>query len=295
MLHFLPWVARVWAFPRKRGAANLTKTLPFIRALQREQFDRSVDFAGNDRGAILTLLCGAQQRLGHLWPGGFLGRRFCYTQTVQAVEGQHQTLGDLLLLSAWGITAPEHPKIEIAADPARTPLAASLLPRQAVICHLSAGKPRNEWPVSQWAEFYRLASSAGHEVVFSTGTLPREQALLEDLKRLAPGVSTLPRVPDLATFIAVIGLARLFVGGDTGPLHFAAGLGVPTVALFGASAAKRWDVFAGQYSTLQGGLCDCDERCGVCSSAKPCMAGISPETVLEAVSKSLRQRTNILA
>ena len=50
--------------PRKRGSANLGQTWPLIRALRREHFDRSVDFASNDRGAILSFLIGAKHRLG---------------------------------------------------------------------------------------------------------------------------------------------------------------------------------------------------------------------------------------
>ena len=60
---------------------------PVLRALRQERFERSVDFGGNDRGAIVSLLCGARQRLGPLWPGGFLGRRFCYTHTRRLQPG----------------------------------------------------------------------------------------------------------------------------------------------------------------------------------------------------------------
>src|SRR5712692_9828801 len=53
----LPWLTKVWAMPRTRGRARLQQTWPILRALRRERFDRSVDFGGNDRGAILSLLC----------------------------------------------------------------------------------------------------------------------------------------------------------------------------------------------------------------------------------------------
>ena len=68
--------------PRRRGSASLRVTWPLIRALRRERFDRSVDFASNDRGAILSLLIGAPHRLGWDERGGFLGRKFCYTNRV---------------------------------------------------------------------------------------------------------------------------------------------------------------------------------------------------------------------
>jgi ADP-heptose:LPS heptosyltransferase len=199
---------------------------------------------------------------------------------------QHQVLGNLRLLSAWGIAIPDHPRIEVAADPLRAEAAARLLPRPALLCHLGTSQPKKEWPVTHWAEFHRLAAASGYSAVFSAGVSPREQALLRDLKRLAPDAPLLPPAPDLATFIAAIGRARLFISGDTGPLHFAAGLGVPAIALFGPSAADRWVPFSQQYRTLQGGPCACDAfRSDACCSPSHCMAAISPQAVLEQVLK----------
>ena len=66
LLQHLPGLARVWAFPRRRGRAKPTLSWPVIRALRQEHFDRSVEFGGNDRGAIVSLLCGARQRLGEI-------------------------------------------------------------------------------------------------------------------------------------------------------------------------------------------------------------------------------------
>jgi len=287
LLQHLPWLARVWAFPRRRGKANLKQAWPVIRALRREHFDRSVDFGSNDRSAIVGLLCGAQQRLGFRWPGGFLGRPFCYTQTIRPLEGQHQSQANFHLLSAWGIAAPACPEIEIRADPVLAVAAGQLLPRPGILCHLATSQPKKEWPLAHWVEFYRRAAAAGHEVVFSTGTTPREQALLEDLKKLLPDAPVLPALPDLATFLAVLKRARLFVSGDTGPLHFAAGLGVPTISLFGPSSASKWAPSGKRHRALQAGNCSCNTQTAVCLSASPCMAAISPETVFRLVSETL--------
>ena len=82
LFQHLPWLNRVWPMPRRRGSASLGQTWPVIRALRRERFDRSVDFASNDRGAILSFLIGARRRLGWAQRGGFFGRRFCYNQRV---------------------------------------------------------------------------------------------------------------------------------------------------------------------------------------------------------------------
>jgi ADP-heptose:LPS heptosyltransferase len=76
-------------------------------------------------------------------------------------------------------------------------------------------------------------------LIFATGTGAREDSLLGNFKRLAPDAPVLQPIPDLALYLAVLKRAAVFVSGDTGPLHFAAGLGVPTISLFGPSSTGR--------------------------------------------------------
>ncbi len=287
LLQHLPWLARVWAFPRTRGKARLRSAWPVLRALRRERFDRSVDFGSGDRSALISLFCGARERLAPFWPGGFLGRRYCYTRTVPVPESLHEVLRNLHVLSAWGVTQPKSLELEIHTDPARDTVAIRLLPRTAILCHLATGQPKKEWPLTHWAEFYRQATRAGHTVVFSTGAKPRERELLEEFKKLVPEARCLTPDPDLATFLAVLKRARLFITSDTGPLHFAAGLGGPTVALFGFSRASQWAPFGSMHQAIQAGDCTCDGDASVCLSPGPCMAKISPEAVLQLVSQAL--------
>ncbi len=280
LLQHMPGLTRVWAFPRRRGRAKPTLSWPLIRALRQERFDRSIDFGGNDRGAIVSLFCGAPERLGPLWPGGFLGRRLCYTRTQRLQPGDHQSLTSFQLLSAWGITAPDRPCLEIHSDPGLVKVAEQLLPRPAVLCHLSTSQPKKEWPLAHWVELYRRAAEAGQELVFSTGITPREQALLGDLRKQFPDAPALPMLPDLPTFLAVLKRARLFISGDTGPMHFAAGLGVPTISLFGPSPAAKWAPLGKQHRALQAANCSCGGNTSVCLNPSPCMATLSPEAVL---------------
>ena len=229
------------------------QTWPVIRALRRERFDRSVDFASNDRGAIVSFLIGARQRLGWTEPGGFLGRQFCYNQRVAPEnEVRHESARLAHLLSAWDI-APSSLTAEIRADPVLTAPAQKILPPGKIICHIASSQSKKEWPLSHWAALHRMAVAAGVELIFSTGIGAREESLLKEFKRLAPGAPVLEPVPDLALYLAVLRQARGFVSGDTGPLHFAAGLGVPTLALFGPSspAAMGTDRCAASLSNRQ--------------------------------------------
>jgi len=282
ILNQLPWLNRLWPMPRRRGHARISQSWPVIRALHRERFDRSVDFAGNDRGAILSLLIGAHQRLGTVEAGGFLGRRFCYNQrVVSAPPTQHESLRLARVLSAWDIAPPVSLEPEIQTNPALDAVAASLLPERIILCHMASSQPNRQWPVQHWANFYKLAAAAGRRLAFTTATGAREQALTDELKKFAPDVPILPVVPDLSLFLAVLKRAEVFISGDTGPLHFAVGLGVPTISLFGPSSAARWAPVSKRHRVLTGSLCSCGAGTSVCHSTNYCLAAITPDRVFE--------------
>ena len=288
ILQHLPWLNRVWPMPRRRGSASLGQTWPVIRALRHERFDRSVDFAGNDRGAILSFLIGARQRLGWLQRGGFLGRRFCYNQrVVLGTSEQHESARMMRLLSAWDV-APGPLEPEIRSDPALDAAAAKLLPNRAVICHLASSQPNRQWPVRRWADFFQLAAAARLPIAFTTAAGARERALTDELKKIAPAATILPAVPELALFLAVLKRAEVFISGDTGPLHFAAGLGVPTISLFGPSSPARWAPVGGRHRVLTGSPCPCGAGASVCQTADFCLAAITPGQVLDSLQTVLQ-------
>jgi heptosyltransferase-3 len=289
LFQHLPWLNRVWPMPRRRGSASLAQTWPVIRALRREKFDRSVDFAGNDRGAIVSFLAGARQRLGLDDWGGFLGRRFCYNQHVRAAPvTQHESARLAHILSSWGI-APSSLETEIRADPALSASVEKLLSADTIICHIASSQPNRQWPVQHWAAFYQLAAAAGRRLAFTTATGAREQSLTNELKKFAPDAPVLPVVPDLSLFLAVLKRAEVFISGDTGPLHFAAGLGVPTISLFGPSSAARWAPVGERHRVLMGSLCSCGAGANICHSANYCLAAISPEQVFNCLQTVLAE------
>jgi ADP-heptose:LPS heptosyltransferase len=287
LLRHLPWLTRLWPMPRRRGHMSLTQTWPVIRALRCERFDRSVDFGGNDRGAISSLLIGARLRLGLNEGRGFLGRRFCYNQLVPTVPAmQHESARLARMLSGWGVvTSSLEP--EIRADPALDASAEKLLPAGAIVCHIASSQPKKEWPVAYWAAFYRLAAKAGCRLAFTTARGAREQLLMDELKKVAPQAPILPVITDLALFLAVLKRAKVFISGDTGPLHFAAALGVPTIALFGPSPAAQWAPLGKHHQVLTVSSCGCGGDTQVCYSAGHCLLTITPGQVFAALQKFL--------
>ena len=288
LFQHLPWLTRVWAGPRQRGRAKLRATLPLLRALRREKFDRSVDFASNDRGAILSRLIGAKNRLGWDEDGGFFGRKLCYTVRVPADREHlpHESTRLARLLSGWQIPPPSAFESEICADPALAEAAKKILPSdRAVICHVASSQPKKEWPLAHWGEFHRLAAGAGHQLVFTTARGEREAALMAELEKLLPSAEILPLIPELDVFLAVLARAKMFVAGDTGPLHFAAGLGVPTVALFGPSSPTRWAPVGTKHTALTGSVCTCGGNLSACAAQSRCLAQILPAQVLAALER----------
>jgi ADP-heptose:LPS heptosyltransferase len=93
----------------------------------------------------------------------------------------------------------------------------------------------------------------------------------------------LPAIHELPLFLAVLNRAAVFISGDTGPLHFAAGLGVPTLSLFGPTSPARWAPVGRRHQALTGGPCNCDGHSAVCHNIRHCLAEISPAQVLAAV------------
>jgi len=280
MLQYEPSLTRLWSIPRVRGRARLKQNWPVIRALRAERFDRSVDFGGNDRGAILSRLCGARERIG-LAADGFWGKRFCFTRRVPLPPwDRHEALRLFAVLSAWDIAPPPSVEaIKINTDPALDAPAAQILPQPAIICHMAAAMAKKQWPVSHWAALYKMATAAGLQLAFTPGQNPREQMLASELKTLIPEAPVLPTL-DLSLFLALLKRSRALITGDTGPMHFAAGLDVPLIALFGPTRVAQWGPIGQRQQILIGGPCHCDPNSHVCQATNHCMAAISPEQVL---------------
>jgi len=289
LFQHLPWLNRVWPMPRKRGRIGFAQTWPVIRTLRRKRFDRSVDFASNDRGAIASFLIGAKERLGWEKRGGFLGRKLCYTKRVlPETKTVHESVQLAHLLSGWDIPPPRTFEAEIRADPALAAAAKTILPAErTVICHVASSQPKKEWPLQHWAKLHRLAGMGGCDIVFTTARGEREQSLMIELRKLVPDAVILPLITELPLFLAVLQRARVFISGDTGPLHFAAGLGVPTISLFGPSSPAVWAPVGARHQALTGGPCFCDGHSPVCHASLHCLAAISPEQVWDCLRRAV--------
>jgi heptosyltransferase-1 len=92
------------------------------------------------------------------------------------------------------------------------------------------------WPSESFGAVARALVERGMAVLVNHG--PGEEALAEAVRNSSGGVAV-PLKCSVGKLIALMRRARLFVGGDTGPMHLAAALRVPVVALFGPTRPER--------------------------------------------------------
>lgn len=283
----LPFIKKVWALPRTRGKAKLKESLPLVRALRQEKFDLSIDFVGNDRGGILSLLVGAKSRFSIIEHKPTLLQKLAYTRTIKSSSlpttwvKRHLKMLSILM----GTSETQEPQMLIVANPLLVAKAKQLLKDHQIICHLGTSQQKKEWPIARWVEFYQLATKAGYKMAFSAGTKERERNLISDLKKAVADAFELPPVNDLAMYLSVLNQAKLLISGDTGPLHFAAGLGKDVIGLFAVhDGVQHYAPIYAKNELIIGNQCTCTGELvnfPTCQSPSPCMNSISAEQVFE--------------
>ncbi len=95
------------------------------------------------------------------------------------------------------------------------------------------------WPIERFAALAARASAHGYQVVL-TGD-EREVALCKELCARAPAAIDLAGVVPLAALGGFINRCAAFVANDSGPMHLARALGVPTLAIFGSTSPDQFD------------------------------------------------------
>jgi hypothetical protein len=114
--------------------------------------------------------------------------------------------------------------------------------RPLIGLHASGGRAIKQWPPERFGEAVgRLAQEAGAAVLL-TGA-PADRALVDRARAaLPPGLPVVDAVgeADLVTLAALLERCAVYVTGDTGPMHLAAAVGTPVVAVFGPSEERRY-------------------------------------------------------
>jgi heptosyltransferase III len=185
----------------------------------------------------------APERSSRLWD-------LCFTHRYKLprLTPRHTVETNLDALRRLGIYPDEGEKRlvmqpgEEAAARVRGLLAAAGLPAGGYI-HIH---PTSRWLFKAWtesgnAELIRRLSRDGHRLVVTAAPDAREKAIVgRILAEAAVPVTDLSGQLSLRELGAVAAGARLFFGVDSAPMHIAAAMGTPVVALFGPSGEKTW-------------------------------------------------------
>jgi ADP-heptose:LPS heptosyltransferase len=153
----------------------------------------------------------------------------------------------------------------------------------AVLCP-GANQSANFWPLNRFIELgKRLMDDVGYEIVVAGG--PAEQLIAEKMiNEWGAGINA-AGIFTVAGSAAVLGLADLHIGLDTGTSHIAAALGVRSICIFGERNPEGQWAPLGKTATLVRFQVDC-AGCGLRVCPKPdhpCMAGISVDDVWAAI------------
>ncbi|OGD78944.1 MAG: hypothetical protein A2Y64_02135 [Candidatus Coatesbacteria bacterium RBG_13_66_14] len=162
-------------------------------------------------------------------------------------SGAHEAALTLALLRPLGIRVSRiaPPRLEPAPGPVveiKDLLINKGIKGAYVVLHPGSGGSAAEWPTRHYRELAGMLIERGYGVVISGGE--RERIVAEGVIAVLNGpCANLAGQTDLELLAALIAGAALFVSTGTGPMHLAAALGVPQVALFNRKPAispARW-------------------------------------------------------
>jgi ADP-heptose:LPS heptosyltransferase len=233
----LPWFDRVIV------DTHPTFATPFEwMRLRREIADFSPSFVydlqGKRRQTVLYALLGGP--LGPAWSGA---APFCkFPRPWPPASGMHFTDFLAAQLRAAGVSAK--PAADLAWFDANVEKFALPARYGVLIPGCSPNAPHKRWPAQKFAALAGKLREKGL-VCVAIGT-EADAEVVAALKVFAPEIIDLCGRTSLFELAGILRRAALAVGNDTGPLHMAAALGAPTVALFSGKSDPVWSKPPGQ-------------------------------------------------
>ncbi len=218
----------------KSGLAWLRENLAFFRELYRRKYDLVFDLFGNPRSAQFAWATRARYRIGY----AFRGRQYAYNYRIPPRGDRvHEVQFNLDALQALGI--PVHtrdPRIELSdieeAFAERYWQASGLTGSLVIGMNSSGGWYTKRWPLHRFAELGdRLTEQLSCRILLLWG--PGE---LQDVQEIARSMKHQPIIApqtDLLQLAAILKRLHLLISNDSGPMHLAAAMGTPVVAIFG--------------------------------------------------------------
>lgn len=297
----------IWRRPRALfQPGNWRKARVLLSRLHARHYDLAISVHGEWAG-ILAVLSGAPRRIG-------FGKEGYPGLMTDNVPGQHWQTGDhlhevdycLQLAQAAGVSITPTDRIpRLFIDPQAQEEVEALLLRVGInptkpliACHISSNNGQSKrWPLPYWGTLIdRLIRADGANVVL-TGA-PDDLSLIEDvLRRTQEKPINLAGKTSLPQLAALLRRADLLITGDSGPMHIAAAVGTPLIAIHGPTDPALSGPISPKATILRS-----DIWCSPCYTAKgppadcrffttQCMKDITPNQVYPVIHKKLQDNT----
>jgi lipopolysaccharide heptosyltransferase II len=250
-----PHIDELIVIPKSSGWRRVRDDAALARRLHAERFDLAIDLHGGPRAALFTWASRAPIRIGY----AINGRQWMYTRVVpraRELAPRHSVENQWDLLAPLDIAPPEPARnpVEMPEDAAAAARVAQHLREAGIaadhdiaVIHVSAGNPFRRWPEQHFVELaVRLVRAVPtRHVVFFSGPSDVDAAAritAQARQQAGGGASAIHDIGgtfDIAEIRALAGMAAVYIGGDSGPMHVAATTRVPIVAMLGPTLAER--------------------------------------------------------
>jgi len=270
-----------------------------VRAMRRERFDWAIDLQGLARSGLFAWLANAELSVGldNAREGAREGARLYYDLlTPRAAPGTHAVDRYLAVLPQLGVPVhdrfqwlPERPQLAAAVHEKWRPESTrwiALLP--------GARWDNKRWPVEYFEELTRKLGTEASELKFAILGGKADRALGQAIAAVNPGrCLDLTGQTTLPEMIEWLRLSELVITNDTGPMHIAAALRKPVVALFGPTDPAGTGPYGQRQNVLQNTRLPCvpclKDRCHY-REPLACLRSLTPAMVWEAARLRLAPR-----
>lgn len=237
---------RMWRNPRV-----FVEFWRFVAQIRRRRFDLVIDLQGLIRSGLLAFFSGAKQRVG--FAEAREGAWLFYSQRVRCSDSvEHAVERNLALARALGLPV-DRPHFPLGLQAAERHEAEELLAHVTGerVASFTAVIPGARWETKLWpaektADLINRMHAEGLPRCVLLGSSGDQNFAEQVIARCESGVVNLVGQTTLPQLVALIDLADRVVCQDSGPLHIAAALRKPTVAIFGPTNPAR----TGPYSDV---------------------------------------------
>ncbi|MGA2550930.1 MAG: putative lipopolysaccharide heptosyltransferase III [Burkholderiaceae bacterium] len=324
LLEHNPHVAKLFTIDRRwkeEGAfGQILSEWRLLHRLEKQGYDLLIHLSNHRRGAWLARwlrprysIAARPRNPSRFWKGSFthLYPNGSSVVGVGPLARRHTVEQNLDALRRLGIRVDPSPRLTLVPGPAGERAAEEFLESHHVAGPYILIQPTSRWMFKCWparenAQLIRQLLLRGHTVLLSCAPDEREQAMVRAiLANFSERPARLILATDGSTLLrlaALIGRARLFIGIDSAPMHIAAAMQTPTVALFGPSGEYNWGPWRGDGQLKYRVVASTEFSCRPCgqdgcggSKVSDCLTRLPVSQVLSAVDEVLRESDLLFA